>query len=691
MTNLTVYSYDPHDPHEYNLDTEVAQYVPEAIDEYLVIVKDTNDWEEVHNYIIHENEIDGIPNRKIECSNIQEFSLRSSVYLMSIEETEILKQHPKIERVELNPDKYPQPQTPDSLRYKKPIGFSKPRVVGNVDNVDITYTNNLRSNWSHLFANNQSSLPFRGVGVATTGKINSDIPYSLTGKNVDAVIIDSGVTPLHPEFLNADGTSRVKDVILDGPYKVDPEYFDTNGYTYIKIVDGVNLGVGIATTAAHEWWQNSSARSTKFQSLGTVSFITYSFYTLAHVSTKTANSDSNQLIDGHGTACASQIGGKTFGLAFECNLWGIRASLTGTGGYVHSSSCLNICAIWHNAKKIISSDPDPTLINNSYGQNSSTGNVSGVSYTHGYRGSTLSYTGTGSAGIVPTNSGACRNHKYFTANVFGFSATYFFGGSGGYIPVSSGESTSSAAENAIYAGCIVVASAGNSNQKLSDYTDLDYNNWYVVNTNYINRVGGVQKGFSGLDERHKGTIRVGALDCGVEPADSKQGATPYSIRKVCYSNCGPMINVWAPGEMTLSAGYTAAYESYVRNDNSNFYDHWFNGTSAACPNACSLIALCLQVNRNFNQSDVVDWIDRHGTVEIDLSDPYDDPTESGYWSLTANATFDASSSQYDSYNVRGNSSLRGATKRVLRNPYASNNPPSLKGVNINNVNFKINS
>ncbi|MGA1049342.1 MAG: hypothetical protein ACO3UU_15155, partial [Minisyncoccia bacterium] len=352
---------------EYNFsfDTEVVQYIPEAIDEYLVIVKDANDWEEVHNYIIHENEIDGIPNRKIECFNIQEFSLRSSVYLMSIQESEILKQHPKVERVELNPDKYPQPQTPDTLRYKKPIGFSKPRVVANLDNVDISYTNNLRSNWSHLFANNQSSLPFRGVGVATTGKINSDMPYSLTGKNIDAVIIDSGVTPLHPEFLNDDGTSRVKDVILDGPYKVDSEYFDTNGYTYTKIVDGVNLGVGIATTAAHEWWQNSSARSAKFQSLGTVSINI--LYTLGHVSTKTVNSDTNQLIDGHGTACASQIGGKTFGLATECNLWGLRAFLTGTGGYMTVSSCLNICAIWHNAKKLVSDDPDPTLINNSYG------------------------------------------------------------------------------------------------------------------------------------------------------------------------------------------------------------------------------------------------------------------------------------------------------------------------------------
>ena len=74
-------------------------------------------------------------------------------------------------------------------------------------------------------------------------------------------------------------------------------------------------------------------------------------YTLGHVATKSTNDNDNQLIDGHGTACASQIGGKSFGLAFECNIWSIRIALSGAGGYVSSSTALNALAIWHNAKK----------------------------------------------------------------------------------------------------------------------------------------------------------------------------------------------------------------------------------------------------------------------------------------------------------------------------------------------------
>ena len=72
-------------------DTPIKLYRPDEVDEYLVIVNLPEDWEEVHNYIINENDIDGIPNRKINCSNIREFSLRTSIYEMSSAEADILK------------------------------------------------------------------------------------------------------------------------------------------------------------------------------------------------------------------------------------------------------------------------------------------------------------------------------------------------------------------------------------------------------------------------------------------------------------------------------------------------------------------------------------------------------------------------------------------------------------------------
>ena len=656
-------------------DTPVIKHNPDPIDEYIVIVNLPEDWEEVHNYIINENNIDGIPNRKITCSNTQEFSLRSAVYEMSAEEAELTKTHPKVEDVRLNPDKYYEMSSPETLRYKKVIAFSKPKITAAFDSEDISHTNGRRSNWSHLFVNSSpSSKPFQGSDISDTTKVDRDITYSMTGKNVDSVIIDSGVGYLHPEFKNEDGTYRVKDIFLDGPYKVDPEYFDSNGYTYTKVVDGITLGVGIETSRAREWWTTSSSRSAAFQSLGTVSLS--SLYTLGHVATKSSNSNSNQLIDGHGTACASQIGGKTFGLAFESNLWNIRIALTGAGGYVSSSVALNALAIWHNAKKIAFDDPDPTLVNNSYGSSSSTGNTNGVNYIHGYRGEILTYDGNGDNATPPSNSGACRNHKFFKYG----SLSYSYNGTGQYLP--SGSTTNSGAENAIAAGCIMVASAGNKNQKMSTYDDIDYDNWYSNSSNFICRAGGVQKGFSGNDERKKGTIRVGALDCGVEPTNS---SNPYAVRKVCYSSNGPMINIWAPAEKTMAAGYGAAsYEDYAREDDAGFYDTWFNGTSAASPNACSVIALYLESNRGANQADVHDWLDRYGSVEIDLYDD-EDVDSSYYWSQANDSGWSAPSGQCRNY--RGNSSLRGAPKRVLKNPFATDGQPSISGVEVSGISF----
>ena len=204
-------------------DTPLFEYIPEPIDEYLVIVNTPSDWEEIHNYIIEENEIDGIPNRKIECSNLKEYSLRSSVYMMSREEAEVLRTHLKVESVVLNPDKYPPQESKLTNRFKKVVAFNKPSLPAAVDTETTSHTNGVRSNWSNTFVNgNQTSEPYQGVGITTVTISNSELQYSLTGKNIDAVIIDEGIGAVHPEFLLGNNR-RVKDLVLDGPYKIDPD------------------------------------------------------------------------------------------------------------------------------------------------------------------------------------------------------------------------------------------------------------------------------------------------------------------------------------------------------------------------------------------------------------------------------------------------------------------------------------
>ena len=346
-------------------DTPIKYYRHDPIDEYTVIVNLPEDWEEVHNYIINENEIDGIPNRKINCINDRIFSLRTSIYEMSHEEAEILKTHPKVENVLLNPEKYPQPESLFSFKFKTNVAYNKPLITGHVNSPNVRHTNSIRSNWAHTFVNGgQRSTPYKAVGIATD-TVDDDILFSLTGKGVDAVIIDTGVSVLHPDFIAEDGTYRVRDVILDGPYKVDPAAF--SGYTQTVTIDGVNIGTRAQEARARQWWSDTSIRSAAFQSLGTISVT--ALYTRIHAHSKNG---SNAISNNHGTCCASQIGGKWHGLAIECNLWNIRIALGSAGGILSASTAIDACTIFHSAKKIAQDVADPTLVNNSYGASGTT-------------------------------------------------------------------------------------------------------------------------------------------------------------------------------------------------------------------------------------------------------------------------------------------------------------------------------
>ena len=705
------------------MSTPVTNHTPDPIDEYTVVVNYPSDWKEVHNYIINENEIDGIPNRKLECKDVRHYCIKTSVYMMSAEEAAVLKTHPKIEHVELNQDKYPQPQSAleltvkntgsDPQRYGRNVAFNKPRAAigGNFTTeqdgfAPVTHTNGVRSNWSHSFINTTDSTPFRGVGITTTETLNSDLSFVLDGREVDVIVMDSGVSLLHPEFIDEAGNSRVRDLYLDGPFAVDPAGFPGSTGTQNYTIDGVTIQRP-EENRSKAWWYNTGLRSLPFRYNGSPESVAiiappsgYSQYTHVHAHAKTGSAP---IIDGHGTAVASQIGGKSFGLAFKCNIWNARIQMSGSGGYFAASTFFNFVTNWHKAKKIASANPNPTIVCCSFASlisATSTFNNFGVTYTHTYRGTTKTYTGTNSfntnthpdAGPFLTISG----QRYTKPNLQTVDNTSL---GAGYLADNS--TTSAAAETAISNGVIVVAAAGNENQKLSTSSDVDFDNYMEYPTavdNYPNRVGGVQKGFSGDHERLKGSIRVGALDCAVEPYCEKQGVTKFSIRKAYYSNNGPMINVYAPADSTMAAAFAnyetdSYYKAATREDSSNFKDMYFNGTSSAAPNTVSLISLYLQNNRSASQSDVATWLDNVGSKTISLSDPYQTGNNGDSTDLTNNYwKGDQTSPDFagDCYNSKGGGNLRGSVSKVLYNPFVNGlaaNRPEVKVINATGISF----
>ena len=113
-------------------------------------------------------------------------------------------------------------------------------------------------------------------------------------------------------------------------------------------------------------------------------------------------------------------------------------------------------------------------------------------------------------------------------------------------------------------------------------------------------------------------ILVGALD--------DQYASGTKERKVNYSDMGNAIDLFAPGDGTLSA-YRSTYTSVPRYDDTylskNGNTTWsdgqtgspissrdakFGGTSSACPIACGLIATVVEFNRNWTEADIKTWL-----------------------------------------------------------------------------------
>ena len=199
---------------------------------YTLAVTSPEYWNTIHNALIVDSNEDGIPDRKVTCSDTKEHSSTRGTYWLTHEEATGISTHPQVKWIELSPTdhphSYPDPE-PDTKRFRKNVKIYR-NLTTSAFSISATSAEENRTNWAT-----------KRVGVTTNGKswpnvtgnaavINDDLSFSLTGKNVDVIIHDSGIMQYHPEFLDDDGKSRVRDVVLDGPYYIDPSYFTSNSH-----------------------------------------------------------------------------------------------------------------------------------------------------------------------------------------------------------------------------------------------------------------------------------------------------------------------------------------------------------------------------------------------------------------------------------------------------------------------------
>ena len=631
---------------------------------YTLAVTSPEYWNTIHNVLIVDSNEDGIPDRKVTCSDTKEHSPTRGTYWLTHDEATGISTHPQVKWIELSPSdyrfSYPEPE-PDTKRFRKNVKIYR-NLSTSAFSISATSAEENRTNWAT-----------KRVGVTTNGKswpnvtgdasvINDDLSFSLTGKNVDVVIQDSGIMQYHPEFLGDDGKSRVRDIVLDGPYYIDPSYFTSNSHTYTK-PDG---RIGITTASAHAWWENSSSRSGSFSSVGTVAIPDN--YTVAN--TLGIGGTSHTMTSSHGTGCAGLSAGKNFGLAFESNIWNMSAIASPTSMGIEAS--YDIMKIFHQNKPVTAGRKNPTVVNGSWGYFA--GFNSGTTVSYSFKGSTGTFTGynMGSSGVQAMAFGLVQGQTYNRQ----------------FATSSRSSSTETAGDEMVNAGVIYVTSAGNSNQRLGlGLSDPHLNDYLTTLNGADNRAGIPGSGVSGtVPSGHRNWIHpanigyntttdyhpavcVGAMDDYIE--------SNYQERKASYSNNGPGVDVWAPADETLSAGMRAANGDQLGTEvnfsryNSSFVDRYFNGTSAASPVVAGVVALFLESKPSATSAEVKDFIKTQASQMLpntEWANPYPTDNDNEYWR--------------DAYNNRG------AANRVIYDPTASDAEVKISGVEVTGISFK---
>ena len=618
---------------------------------YTLAVTSPEYWNTIHNALIVDSNEDGIPDRKVTCSDTKEHSPTRGTYWLTEEEAIGISTHPQVKWIELSPTdypySYPEPE-PDTKRFRgnvkvyRDLGSNPPPGIA-------TASEENRTNWA-----------VKRVGIKTNGDswpnvvgnpavINSDVSFSLTGKNVDLIIQDSGVLQYHPEFIDGEGKSRVRDVILDGPYYIDPNYFTSNNLTYTK-PDG---RIGITTLSAHAWWENSGSRSAAFSSLGAIPIPNN--YTVANA--LGTGGLTHSMTSSHGTGCAGLSGGKNFGLAFEAELWTISIF---SPANINTDSSYDAIKILHQNKPINTATgrKNPTVVNGSWGYFG--GFNSGTTVNYSFKGSTGSFIGynSSSTGVQALAEGL-QGGQYYNRQ---FSTS------------SASNSVDTAGDEMVDAGVIFITSAGNNNQRLGIGNDDPHINDYLTSLNggdsrtgfpsasqsgtkpvgHVKWIHPQRNGYDSVNDLYS-SIVVGAMD--------EYVTDDYKERKASYSNNGPAIDVYAPADETISAGISGLGDTNYDRYNSDFVDMFFNGTSAAAPVVAGLVALFLQSKPDATSAEVKDFIKGHGSQKLSTTeweDTYPNDTDADYW--------------------RQNYNNRGAASRVLFDPYANDTKPTFANV-----------
>jgi len=608
---------------------------PNSKKEYIVGCFTSDDWTHIHQVLLEDGTLeDNIPSQKVDCVDDYKHSPVRGRYLLNDAEAEKLRDHEKVEYVNINTAKYPGTYAIDPVQLMDVV-TKQDRYSSTVKHFKDHSSNSNSFNSTASSHKNRTGYQQLRCQQKARFWTNDSVVFDNkgeqwgTGVGVDVIVCDEDAWFGHIEFQNnlggpqnytggnplpGNGSCDLLDVILEGPYYLDPDFFNADQANRTELRwDGTRVP---KETVARAWWGNESTsyRSAKFVSTnisgGTATIGSNEDFGTISISSSynraVCNGSNTAYKSGggyHGTPCASQAYGRQYGWAYNANKWYLNTIGTGNQGLEKS---FDIIKVFHQVKPVNSTygNQNPTITSNSYGYRPLTPPSSGYYWYRNAASSGTSYSSKPEFIDNFTQSNIrceLKSTSMLTAGI-----------------------------EMIDAGVIMCCSAGNTNQKLVGATHSDYNN-YINSTNNValnstsltyagytwyrtvNRQGFPgQVGTQGTgNSRVYRTICVGALDSAHRLNNTGQEQKAY------YSNMGNLIDCYAPALDTLSACDDNSGTRYNRND--AYYtidgsqsveseDRIFGGTSSATPVTCGIIATKLQYNRTWTWQDVKNWL-----------------------------------------------------------------------------------
>ena len=614
---------------------EGLRFVPEGTGPkvYCIVCENKSDWDEIHNYIINENEIDNIPNRRIECINLKKTCDRIASYEISDAEAEQLKNHPKIIGVNIDEayyegtykglDTYPMSEPArKTARYGQDVKISR----------DIYYTGNgfytgqssawLSKTGAQIYRHQTLEDPWKNQDDDT---IITDNPEQYgDGTDVDIIVNDTASWFGHIEFVktgvgeptNFVGTNVLKsgfaasattgvcgvlDVILHAPYYIDPDFFEADPTNRLTVRwDGTTVPV---ESVARNWWNYESTiyRSAKYvgtNSGGTATIGSKEDFGTIYVSSNYTEARMNgtntslhtgtyyaNILGSHGTPCMSQTYGKTHGWAYNANKWFI--SVIWASGAIGTSRLYEVMKVFHDLKPNRSSDgtKNPTVTSNSWGsQKSFFNNYYAYFRTNG--------DGTGGQSITISTNGQI-NLEWL--NYFDDNQAQYTDSSGNLVPakgvharwIPPTDSTMVEGAAMLDSGVIFLGSAGNNNNQQVKGDHPNYNNYVSSNSSrtlsdaesfglMVNRVSnpnciGNVPNYNGGGVDVYRTFNIGALD----EDTYLNGDGSYREEKASYSNMGNAVDLYTIGDGSIAA-FGQAGTGWPRHDSTYRLDSNYN-------------------------------------------------------------------------------------------------------------------